>query len=138
MTTMDLQQLAEHAMEGLDPDFVKKSKGGIIIVAGENFGSGSSREQAPLALKYAETKCVIAKSFARIFFRNAINIGLPVIESTDIWEKVENDDILSIDLKSGNVHNKTKDDTIRTQPLPDFIINLIEIGGLLNKLKGVS
>ena len=135
MTTIDLKELAKHAMEGLDPDFVKKSKGGIIIVAGENFGSGSSREQAPIALKYAETKCVIANSFARIFFRNAINIGLPVIESTDIGGKVENGDILSIDLTSGKVHNKTKDNVIPTQPLPDFIIELIEIGGLLNKLK---
>jgi 3-isopropylmalate/(R)-2-methylmalate dehydratase small subunit len=128
------RDLARHAMEGIDPSFVKKS-GEVILVAGKNFGCGSSREQAPIALKYSGTKCVVAKSFARIFYRNAINIGLPVLECDNIWDLVQDGDLLKLDLKSGRVVNLTRNKFAQAQPLPEFILNLIEIGGLLNKLK---
>ncbi|MCP8303987.1 MAG: 3-isopropylmalate dehydratase small subunit [archaeon] len=130
----DPRELAKHAMEGIDPSFIKKSKDGIVV-AGKNFGCGSSREQAPIALKYSGTRCVIAKSFARIFYRNAINIGLPVLECESLWDSVQDSDRLSLDLKSGKIKNLTRNISAQAQPLPDFILELIEIGGLLNKLK---
>lgn len=130
----DPMELAKHAMEGLDPTFIERSREGVIIVAGENFGSGSSREHAPTALKYAGTKGIVAKSFARIFYRNAINIGLPVLEC-DVLEFVEDGDLLTLDLTDGEIENLSRNKTVQTQPLPEFILELIEIDGLLNKLK---
>jgi len=130
----DSKELAKHAMEGIDPPFIKKSKD-AIIVAGKNFGCGSSREQAPIALKYSGTRAIVAKSFARIFYRNAINIGLPVLECEDLWDMVRDGDQLMLDLKSGKITNLTSNASIKAQHLPYFILELIEIGGLLNKLK---
>lgn len=130
----DPRDLAKHAMEGIDHSFIKKSKDGIVV-AGKNFGCGSSREQAPIALKYSGTRCIIAKSFARIFYRNAINIGLPVLECESLWDSVQDGDQLSLDLKSGNIKNLTRNISSQAQVLPDFILELIEIGGLLNNLK---
>ena len=129
------REMAEHAMEGLDPSFARKSQGGVMMVVGHNFGSGSSREQAPLALKYSNVKCIIAKSFARIFYRNAINIGLPVLEVADLWEKVDEGDVLEVNLKEGSIINTTKGFSVSIPPLPPFILELIEKGGLLNKLR---
>jgi len=130
----DPKELAKHAMEGIDPSFIEKSKD-AIIVAGKNFGCGSSREQAPISLKYSGTKAIVAKSFARIFYRNAINIGLPVLECENLWDLVKNGDELMLDLKSGKIINLTNNKSTQAQPLPEFILELIEIGGLLNKLK---
>ena len=126
--------LAKHAMEGFDSSFINKCKD-AIIVAGNNFGCGSSREQAPIALKYSNIRCIVAKSFARIFYRNAINIGLPVLESEYLCDLVEDGDDLSIQLEEGKILNLTRNKIIRAQHLPDFILELIEKGGLLNKLK---
>jgi 3-isopropylmalate/(R)-2-methylmalate dehydratase small subunit len=131
----DPQEMGKHAMEGLDPAFAKKSQDGVIMVVGHNFGSGSSREQAPIALKYSGVKCIIAKSYARIFYRNAINLGLPVLELEEIWEKTEEGDVLEVKLQEGVVTNVTRDFSASTQPLPSFILELIEKGGLLNKLR---
>ncbi|MEM3383557.1 MAG: 3-isopropylmalate dehydratase small subunit [Nitrososphaerales archaeon] len=130
----DPKELAKHAMESLDPSFTEKSKD-AIIVAGKNFGCGSSREQAPISLKYAGIKAIVAKSFARIFYRNAINIGLPVLECEDLWDKVKDGDQLILDLKSGKIENLNNNTYAQAQPLPGFILELIEMGGLLNKLK---
>jgi len=131
----DPLEMAKHAMEGLDPSFTQKSQGGVVMVVGHNFGSGSSREQAPIALKYAGVKCIIAKSFARIFYRNAINLGVPVLEVEDLWERVDEGDVLKVNLEKGLITNTTKGFSISTQPLPPFILELIEKGGLLNKLR---
>jgi len=134
MVLTEPKELAKHAMEGVDQSFIEKSKD-AIVVAGKNFGCGSSREQAPIALKYSGTKAVVAKSFARIFYRNAINIGLPVLECEDLWDLVRDGDELMLDLKSGKITNLTNNKSTKAQPLPEFILELIEIGGLLNKLK---
>jgi 3-isopropylmalate/(R)-2-methylmalate dehydratase small subunit len=131
----DPREIAKHAMEGLDPTFTQKSKNGVVMVVGLNFGSGSSREQAPIALKYSNVKCIIAKSFARIFYRNAINLGLPVLETIDLWDKVEEGDVLKVSLDKGLITNSVSHWSVSTQPLPPFILELIEKGGLLNKLK---
>jgi len=134
LTLTDPKEMAKHAMEGLDPLFARKS-GEKIVVAGKNFGCGSSREQAPLSLKYAGTKCVIAKSFARIFYRNAVNIGLPVLECEDLWSKVEENDMLEVDLETGTVRVLNKNIVFKAQPLPKFVIEILSEGGLLNMLK---
>lgn len=135
LTSTDPHELAKHAMEGIDTRFVGKYKEGVIIVAGKNFGCGSSREQAPIALKYAGVGCIIAKSFARIFYRNSINIGLPVLECSSCWESVQDGDVLKVDIRNGQISNTTKNITVFAQPLPEFILKLVENGGLLNKLK---
>lgn len=134
LTLTDPKEMAKHAMEGLDPSFTKRC-GETILVAGKNFGCGSSREQAPLSLKYAGTKCVIAKSFARIFYRNAVNIGLPVLECEELWSKVEENDTLEVDLETGTVRVLNKNIVVKAQPLPKFIIEILSEGGLLNMLK---
>jgi 3-isopropylmalate/(R)-2-methylmalate dehydratase small subunit len=131
----DPKELAKHAMEGIDPTFTQKVKDGAILVAGENFGCGSSREQAPIALKHAGVKCIIAEFFARIFYRNAINIGLPVIEYRGISEIVEDGDLLVVDLKSGTITDRTKEVVLKIQPIPKFILEILELGGLIEKLK---
>ncbi|MEM3640567.1 MAG: 3-isopropylmalate dehydratase small subunit, partial [Candidatus Bathyarchaeia archaeon] len=112
-----------------------KAQEGIILVGGKNFGCGSSREQAPIALKYAGVKCIVAESFARIFYRNAINIGLPVLECSSLAENVENGDELFIDLVKGEVSNLSKNLRFQASKLPPFILEIIEAGGLIEHLK---
>ena len=124
----DPEELGKHAMEGIDPNFHKKIKELNIIVAGRNFGCGSSREHAPLALKYGGARCVVADSFARIFYRNAINIGLPVFECVGISESVEERDQLIVDLKAGVVQNLTQNERYKSMPMPDFILDLVNEG----------
>ncbi|MEJ5328382.1 MAG: 3-isopropylmalate dehydratase small subunit [Candidatus Bathyarchaeia archaeon] len=131
----DPRELAKHAMEGLDPAFPEKAKTGVIVVGGRNFGCGSSREQAPLALKYAGVRCVLAESFARIFFRNAINIGLPIGECKGIASAVEDGDELSVDLEAGTVENLTKKRSLQVTKLPPFILEILADGGLIENLK---
>lgn len=131
----DPYELARHAMEGLDPSFAEKAKFGVILVAGRNFGCGSSREQAPIALKYSGVKCVIAESFARIFYRNAINIGLPVVECTSAPKKIDEGDLLSVDLEKGIIENISKSLTIQASKLPSFILEILADGGLIENLR---
>lgn len=131
----DPKELAKHALEGLDPAFTEKAKKGVILVGGKNFGCGSSREQAPLALKHAGVKCVLADSFARIFFRNAINIGLPVFEYEGISAKLEDNDELMIDFKTGIIQNLSKDKSFQVLKLPTFILEILEDGGLIENLR---
>lgn len=133
LRTKDMQVFAAHAMEGIDPGFSKKAKPGDIIVAGDNFGCGSSREQAPLALKHAGIACIVAKSFARIFFRNAINVGLPLMEA-DI-ECAEGDQI-EVDLLKGEVKVSGKG-VFRGNKLPDFLLDMLTDGGLVAHRKKV-
>ncbi|MDR0767826.1 MAG: 3-isopropylmalate dehydratase small subunit [Methanosarcinales archaeon] len=133
LRTTDMQVFADHAMEGIDPDFSKNVQKGDIIVAGDNFGCGSSREQAPLALKYAGVSCIIAKYFARIFFRNAINVGLLIIEA-DV--EAEDGDIVEVDLESSLIHVSPQGspENIREYPtgkLPDFLLEILNDGGLV-------
>jgi len=127
--------LAKHCMEDIDADFVKKVKPGDMIVATTNFGSGSSREHAPLAIKASGVSCVIAKSFARIFYRNAMNIGLPILECPEAAEKSETGDILEVELATGEIHNITRDLTFKAEPYPDFMLELISAGGLVEHVK---
>ena len=126
LRTTDMQVFADHAMEGIDPDFPKKIQPGDIIVAGENFGCGSSREQAPLALKYAGVACIVAKSFARIFFRNAINVGLPIIEA-DV--ECAEGEMCSVDLMQGIV--LCSDTVFGSTKLPGFLLEILMDGGLV-------
>jgi len=126
--TLDMKELAKHVMEDLDSEFYSKINEGDFIVAGNNFGCGSSREQAPLAIKNAGISAVIAKSFARIFYRNAINTGLPVVECDT--DKIEAGDRLEVDLKKGVVRNITKNIEIKTNPLPSVMIKILNDGGL--------
>ena len=135
LVLLDPYELAEHALEGLDSNFPDKAKKGIIIVGGNNFGCGSSREQAPLALKYSGAKCVIAESFARIFFRNAINIGLPVIECKGISATVDNGDELTVDFEAGLVQNLSKGKSFQVAKLPPFILEILADGGLIENLR---
>jgi len=129
LRTFSLDDLAAHVMEGVDPEFSKNVEKGDIIVADENFGCGSSREQAPVAIRHAGVSAVIAKSFARIFYRNAINVGLPVIVA-DI--KVNKGDILRIDLSKGIIHNLTTEKTFKIEPFKKFMLDILEDGGLVN------
>ena len=133
--TIDPQELAQHVMEGIDPDFPKKVRPGDIIVAGRNFGCGSSREQALLAIKAAGIVAVVAESFARIFFRNAINVGLPVLEVKGISEKTDSGDVLQIDLQQGIVRNLSKGLTFKAVPMPDMLMEILKEGGLVNYIK---
>jgi 3-isopropylmalate/(R)-2-methylmalate dehydratase small subunit len=135
LVLIDPKDLAKHALEGLDPAFPEKAKKGVIIVGGKNFGCGSSREQAPLALKYAGVKCVVAESFARIFFRNAINIGLPVIECKEISTAVDNGDELVVDFDSGTIQNLSKRKSLQVVKLPPFIQEILSDGGLIEHLR---
>jgi 3-isopropylmalate/(R)-2-methylmalate dehydratase small subunit len=127
--------LAKHCMEDIDLEFVKKVKPGDIIVATTNFGCGSSREHAPLAIKASGVSCVIAKSFARIFFRNAINIGLPLLESAEAVDNTDAGDTLEVDLAKGEIKNVTKGKTFSSKPYPDFMSQLIKAGGLVEYTK---
>lgn len=131
--TLDLQVLADHVLEDLDPDFRQKMRSGDFLVAGSNFGCGSSREQAPLALKTAGLAGVVAESFARIFFRNAVNIGLPVLEVRDF--AAQTGDQLRIDLHSGKIWNLTNGLDYRSTQLPQFMVDILAAGGLANYLR---
>jgi 3-isopropylmalate/(R)-2-methylmalate dehydratase small subunit len=124
----DPRELAKHAMEGLDLKFSKKVEERKIIVAGKNFGCGSSREQAPIALKYAGVKCIIADSFARIFYRNAVNIGLPVLECEGVTTKIEEGDELYINLESGLIKNISREVELNADPVPKFLLDIMEKG----------
>ena len=134
LTTDDKAELAKHCLEDLDVEFVKKVKSGDVIVAGENFGCGSSREHAVWAIRGVGVQSVIAKSFARIFYRNAINNGFYIIESPDALEKINDGDEIEIDYKAGLIKNKTAGVDINFKPLPDFALEIIEAGGLLNHI----
>ncbi len=135
LNVSDPAELARHCMEDIDRDFISKVKPGDIIMATTNFGCGSSREHAPLAIKAAGISCIIAKSFARIFFRNAINIGLPLLECEQAVDKTEAGDILEVDLSSGKVKNLTSGMTFTAKPYPDFMAELIAAGGLIEYTK---
>ena len=134
LATTDPQELARHCLEDLDPSFASSHSPGDFIVAGRNFGCGSSREHAPLAIKAAGVACVIAASFARIFFRNAINIGLPILESPEASRDIETGDELEVDLEQGEIRNLTRGKTYRARPLPPFIREIVATGGLMKRL----
>lgn len=131
----DPKELATHAMEDIDAEFVKKMQPGDIVVATRNFGCGSSREHAPLVLRENGVSCVIAASFARIFYRNAINIGLPILECEAAANAIENGDIVSVDFDTGVITNETKGETYQAAAFPPFIQSIIKAGGLLKSLK---
>ena len=133
--TTDKAELASHCMEHIDKHFVKKVKPGDIIVAGRNFGCGSSREHAPIAIKAAGVSCVIAESFARIFFRNSINIGLPIIESKEAVQGARNKDKVKVDTKSGVIKNLTRKKSYRIEKYPPFMQRIFSAGGLMESLK---
>ena len=135
LNTQDAKELASHCMEDIDKDFVKKVKDGDIMVGGWNFGCGSSREHAPLVIKTCGTGCVIAKSFARIFYRNAINIGLPILECEEAADEINANDEVSVDFDTGIITDVTTGKTYKAQPFPPFIQNIIKAGGLLKSLK---
>ena len=128
-------ELAKHCMEDIDKEFVNRVNPGDIVVATTNFGCGSSREHAPLAIKAAGVSCIIAKSFARIFFRNAINIGLPLLECDEAVDKIEAGDSVEVDLSSGRIKNLTNGMAFTAKPYPDFMAELIAAGGLIEHTK---
>ena len=135
LNTTDHKELAKHCMEDANPDFVKKMKGGDIIVADKNFGCGSSREHAPISIKAAGVSCVIAKSFARVFYRNSFNMGLPIFESADASKKIKEGDEIELDPSTGVIHNLTKKEKYQARPIPLFMQELINAGGLMNYVK---
>lgn len=136
LNTSNPEELATHCMEDIDKTFVGGVKVGDIMVADNNFGCGSSREHAPVAIKASGITCVIAANFARIFYRNAINIGLPLLEVGEDSAKIKAGDILSIDLETGEISNTTTGEKIQAQPLPGFIQDIALAGGLINYVKG--
>jgi len=135
LNTDDAAELGRHCLEDLDPDFVKKCRPGDVIVAGDDFGCGSSREHAVWAIQAAQVGAVIAHSFARIFYRNCINGGFYPIELPGALEKIHDGDVLEIDYQNGTIHNKTQGQIIRFTPLPDFALDIIKDGGLLEHIK---
>ena len=135
LNTSVAAELAKHCMEDIDTEFVKQVKPGDVMVAGWNFGCGSSREHAPLVIKTCGTGCVIAKSFARIFYRNAINIGLPILECEQAAEEIKAGDEVKVDFDTGVIANITTGKTYQAEPFPAFIQNIIQKGGLLASLK---
>ncbi len=135
LNVSDPAELAKHCMEDIDQEFVARVQSGDIMMATTNFGCGSSREHAPLAIKAAGISCIIAKSFARIFFRNAINIGLPLLECEEAVEKTEAGDLLEVDLSRGKIKNITSGTTFTAKPYPDFMAELISAGGLIEYTK---
>lgn len=136
LNTQDPLELASHCMEDIDPEFVKKVKPGDIMVGGENFGCGSSREHAPVAIKASGISCLIAGTFARIFYRNSINIGFPILECEEASKKIQDGDEVSVDFATGVITNLTKNETYQALPFPDFINEIISAGGLLNSIQG--
>ncbi|MBW5378104.1 3-isopropylmalate dehydratase small subunit [Brachyspira pilosicoli] len=135
LNTANHKELASHCMEDIDKDFVGKVKKGDIMVGGENFGCGSSREHAPIAIKESGISCVIASSFARIFYRNSINIGLAILECDEASKKINAGDEVEVDFDSGIITNITKNESYKAEPFPEFIKNIINSNGLLNSLK---
>jgi 3-isopropylmalate/(R)-2-methylmalate dehydratase small subunit len=135
LNVSDPDELAKHCMEDADPDFIKKISDGDIIVAGKNFGCGSSREHAPIAIKSAKISCVLAESFARIFYRNCINMGLAIIEAPDAAKEIKEGDAIEINFDNGEISNKTSGKTYKAKPFPPFMQDLINKGGLMNKIK---
>lgn len=135
LNSSDHAHLAAHAMEDLDPTFAERVQPGDIVVAEENFGCGSSREHAPVALKAAGVSCVIAKSFARIFYRNSINTGLAIMECPEAVDAISQGDVVSVDADTGVIVDETTGQTYQAQPFPPFIREIIEAGGLINRTK---
>ena len=135
LNTSDRKELASHCMEDIDSEFVKKAQKGDIIVAGRNFGCGSSREHAPIAIKESGISCVIATTFARIFFRNSINIGLPILECPEASEEIQDGDKVSVDFSTGIITDETTGKTYKAEPFPPFMQSLIEAGGLVPYIK---
>ncbi|MGI6751495.1 MAG: 3-isopropylmalate dehydratase small subunit [Anaerovoracaceae bacterium] len=135
LSTSDPLELARHCMEDIDEDFVNRVKKGDIIVADKNFGCGSSREHAPLAIKGSGISCVIASTFARIFYRNAINIGLPILECPRAVAEIQGGDTVSVDFEKGIIINETRGKTYEAEPYPQFMQDIIRSGGLVEKLK---
>ncbi|HYH01771.1 MAG TPA: 3-isopropylmalate dehydratase small subunit [Bacillota bacterium] len=135
LNTSDPKELAAHCMEDADPGFAGKVQPGEIIAAGKNFGCGSSREHAPIAIKTAGVSCVIAASFARIFYRNAINIGLPILESPEASQRITEGDRVRVDLDTGTITNMTKNETYQAAAFPPFMQELIQSGGLIEYVK---
>ena len=135
LNSFDAQELASHAMADIDPEFVNKVQPGDIIVANKNFGCGSSREHAPLCLKTAGVSCVIAETFARIFYRNAINIGLPILECEEAADQIQAGDEVTVDFNTGIITDLTQNKEWQAQPFPPFIQNIIDKGGLMASLK---
>jgi len=131
LNTTSAKELASHCMEDADPGFASRVKPGDIIAAGKNFGCGSSREHAPIAIKAAGVSCVVALSFARIFYRNAFNMGLPILECPEGAERIRTGDELEIDLDSGIIENHTRQETYRAQAIPPFMQKLVKAGGLI-------
>jgi 3-isopropylmalate/(R)-2-methylmalate dehydratase small subunit len=131
----DEKELASHAMEDIDGNFAKTVEKGDVVVAGKNFGSGSSREHAPLVLKVAGVKAVVAPTFARIFYRNAFNIGLPILDSAEAAEHIDMGDEVDVDFRTGRIVNRTKGETYQAEPFPDFMSELIRKGGLVAYVK---
>lgn len=132
LNSSEPKELAAHCMEDIDKDFVKKVKKGDLIVANKNFGCGSSREHAPIAIKAAGVSCVIAETFARIFYRNAINIGLPIIECKEAAENIDAGDEVEVDFDSGMIYDKTKETSYQGQAFPEFMQKIIKAEGLIN------
>lgn len=135
LNTIDPKELSARCMEGISGDFAKKAKAGDIIVGGSNFGCGSSREHAPFSIKSAGISCVIAGSFARIFFRNSVNIGLPILESAEASKGIREGDIIEIDFKKGEIKNITKGKVYKSQSFPKFMEEIIRSGGLMNMVR---
>jgi 3-isopropylmalate/(R)-2-methylmalate dehydratase small subunit len=135
LNTTVTDELAAHCMEDIDAEFIRRVKPGDIIVAEENFGCGSSREQAPVAIKASGVSCVVASSFARIFYRNAINIGLPILVCKDVARETETGDQLRVDLDRGEVTNLTRDKVYQADRFPDFMQEIVTAGGLMNHVK---
>ncbi len=135
LNTSDRKELASHCMEDIDSEFVKKAQKGDIIVAGRNFGCGSSREHAPIAIKESGISCVIATTFARIFFRNSINIGLPILECPEASAEIQDGDKVSVDFSTGIITDETTGKTYKAEPFPPFMQSLIEAGGLVPYIK---
>jgi len=138
LNTTDAKEMASHLLEDIDPTFINKIQPGDMMVAEDNFGCGSSREHAPLAIKAAGLSCVIAKSFARIFYRNAFNMGLPIFESVEAVEGTHAGDELIVDGEGGTIQNLTTGATYKSQPIPPFMQQLLEAGGLMNYVKNVK
>ena len=135
LNTIDKRELAAHCMEDIDKDFTKKVEPGDIMIAGKNFGCGSSREHAPIAIKESGISLVIAKSFARIFYRNSINIGLAILECEEASEGISESDKVEVDLDAGVIYNKTTGKSFKTKPFPDFIQKIISAGGLIQSIR---
>jgi 3-isopropylmalate/(R)-2-methylmalate dehydratase small subunit len=135
LNTFESSELAKHCMEDIDDTFYEKVEKGDIIVAGKNFGCGSSREHAPIAIKATGISCVIAKSFARIFYRNAFNIGLPILECEEAADDVESGDLLKVNLSEGIIQNVTKEKIYQSEPLPEFMQEIIAADGLINYIR---